>query len=195
MLRTTAAATCLGLITLGLTLAPSPATSRPIDKGHFHESETNFFTCQTTHTPTREDVDLDVNFLFNQRGSSAFPYYKENVRGSVTWTNLDNDGTFTNVFSVVRADHNITDNGDGTATIETWAAGGSKYYDNAGNQVLLDPGTIRFAFEVDYNGTPGNPDDDSEVDGSFRVIRESTGRTDTTGDFCTDLVKYSSVTP
>lgn len=195
MLRTTAAATCCGLITLGLILAPSPATSRPIDKGHFHESETNFFTCQTTGTPTREDVDVDVNFLFNQRGSSAFPYFKENVRGSVTWTNLDNDGTFTNVFTVVRADHNITDNGDGTATIETWAAGGSKYYDNAGNQVLLDPGTIRFAFEVDFNGTPGNPDDDTEVDGSFRVIRESTGRTDTTGDFCVDLVKYSSVTP
>ena len=55
--------------------------------------------------------------------------------------------------------------------------------------MLKDPGEIRFAFEVDYNGTPGNPDDDQEVEGSFRVIRHSTGRNDTDGrDFCADVV-------
>jgi hypothetical protein len=41
-------------------------------------------------------------------------------------------------------------------------------------------------------GTPGNPDDDTEIDGSFRTIRESTGRSDTDGrDFCADVVEFT----
>ena len=89
-------------------------------------------------------------------------------------------------------DHTITDNGDGTATIEQYAAGGSRYYDQYGKMVLLDPGSIRFAFEIDDNGTPTDFTDDFVVEDSFRVIRDSTGRTDTTGDFCEDLVRFTT---
>ena len=49
---------------------------------------------------------------------------------------------------------------------------------------MLHPGLIRFAFQIDLNGTPDDFSDDFMVDGSFRVVRESNGRTDTTGDFC-----------
>ena len=114
------------------------------------------------------------------------------MRGTVAWTNLLTGGTFTNVFSGVRQDHTVIDNHDGTLTILQYVAGGSRYYDQFGQLVLLDPGSIRFAFEIDDNGTPDFFDDDFEVDGSFRIVRDSTGRTDTTGDFCEDLVRFTS---
>ena len=57
----------------------------------------------------------------------------------------------------------------------------------------MDPGTTWLAFDVDYNGTPGNPDDDEEIDGSFHVVRASTGRNDTDGrDFCADVVEFTT---
>ena len=50
-----------------------------------------------------------------------------------------------------------------------------------------------FAFDIDYNGTPGHPSDDVEVPDSFRVVRDSTDRNDTAGrDFCADLVEFTS---
>lgn len=171
----------------------TPASAAPIDKGHFHDVSTDSFDCNGT--PVQQTDEVDVNFLFNQRGGTAhpFPYYRESVRETVTWTNLNNGGTFTLVQTANRADHKIVDNGDGTITIYQYAAGGARYYDNSGNLVLKDPGEVRFAFEVDYNGTPGNPDDDTFVDGSFRVTRPSTGRNDTDGrDFCADIVEFSS---
>ena len=183
-----------GLVIAATVAVGTPATAKPLDKGHFHDVFTNFFTCATTGTPVQEDGDIFGSFVFNQRGGpNVFPYGRENQRGSFTWTNLDNGGTFTQVFSAVSQDHKITDNGDGTITIITNAAGGARYYDNSGKMVLRDPGNIRFAVEIDYNGTPGNPDDDQEVPGSFRTYRESTGLNETEGrDFCADIVEFSS---
>jgi hypothetical protein len=58
--------------------------------------------------------------------------------------------------------------------------------------VLKDPGQVRVAFDIDYNGTPGNPDDDVEVPDSFRIVRASTGNSDFSNrDFCADLVNFT----
>ena len=75
----------------------------------------------------------------------------------MTTTNLLTGGTYTNVFRSSSKDHLITDNGDGTITITVYASGASRFYDQFGNFVLKDPGNVRFAFDIDYNGTPGNP--------------------------------------
>ena len=172
--------------------ASTPATARPIDKGRFHEvSTSDVYDCEGT--PAQDSVDVWVNFVFNQRGSSPFPYYKENVHGTVVTTNLNTGGTYTNVFAVSTRDHTIVDNGDGTITITDFSSGGSRYYDTNGNFVLKDPGQLRFAFDIDYNGTPGDPSDDVEIDGSFRIVRPSTGNSDFSNrDFCADLVKFTS---
>ena len=59
--------------------------------------------------------------------------------------------------------------------------------------MLRDPGQFRFALDIDYNGTPGDPSDDVEVPDSFRVVRDSTGRKDLAGrDFCADLVEFTN---
>jgi hypothetical protein len=131
--------------------------------------------------------------VFNQRGSSPFPYFRESVHGTVVTTNLETGGTYTNVFTANSKDQTIVDNGDGTITITVFASGGSRFYDADGNFVLKDPGEVRFAFDIDYNGTPGDPSDDVEIPDSFRVVRGSTGNSDFSDrDFCADLVEFTS---
>ena len=172
-------------------VASTPAIARPIDKGHFHDVFTDVYDCDGT--PAQDSGDVSGNFVFNQRGSSTFPYYRESVHGTIVTTNLDTGGTFTNVFSVNSRDHTIVDNGDGTITITVFASGGSRFYDTNGKLVLKDPGQTRFAVDIDYNGTPGDPSDDEEVPDSFRIIRPSTGHNDTSErDFCADLAEFTS---
>ena len=178
----------IGLAGAGL-VAGTPASAAPLDKGHFHDVFIESFDCDGT--PVDHVSEVDVNFLFNQRGSSDFPYYRESVRGTDTFTNLDTGGTYTNDFTGNSKDQTIVDNGDGTITITVFAAGGSRWLDQNGKLVLKDPGESRFAFDVDYNGTPGNPDDDQEVADSFRVVRDSTGVNIVGRDFCTDLREFT----
>jgi hypothetical protein len=180
-----------GLAIAGTVLASTPATARPIDKGHFHDVFTSeVYDCDGT--PAQDAGDVSGNFLFNLRGSSPFTYYRESVHGTVVTTNLENGGTFTNVFTGNSKDQVIVDNGDGTITITVFASGGSRFYDTEGNLVLKDPGEVRFAFDVDYNGTPSDPTDDEEIPDSFRVVRGSTGNSDFSDrDFCADLVEFT----
>jgi hypothetical protein len=180
------------VVTAAALLTAVPASARPIDKGHFDDTiDSGVYDCDGT--PARDTGSVHVNFTFNQRGSSPFPFYRESVHGSITTTNLATGGTLTNVFSSSTKDHTITDNGDGTITITDYAAGGSRFYDQFGRLVLKDPGNVRFAFDINYHGTPGNPDDDTDVPNSFRVVRSSTGNSDfSTRDFCADLRQFTS---
>ena len=181
-----------GLAIAGTMLASTPATAAPIGKGHFHDVFTGDpYDCEGT--PAQDHFDVSGNEVLNQRGSSPYPYFLQTVRGTNVTTNLDTGGTFTNVFAVSFRDHTIVDNGNGTITITTIGAGGSRFYDADGNLVLKDPGQVRFAVDVDYNGTPGDPSDDVEVPGSFRIVRSSTGNSDLSGrDSCADLVEFTS---
>ena len=180
-----------GLAITGSVLATTPATAKPIDKGHFNDVFTSdVYDCDGTQA--QDSGHVSGNFVFNQRGSSAFPYYRESVRGTIVTTNLENDGTYTNVFTANSRDHTIVNNGDGTITITTFASGGSRFYDTNGKLVLRDPGEVRFAFDIDYNGTPGDPSDDVEIPDSFRPVRGSTGNSDLSDrDFCADLVEFT----
>ena len=170
----------------------TPATAKPLDKGHFHDVFTgDVYDCDGTLA--QDSGDVSGNFLVNLRGSSAFPYFRESVHGTVVTTNLETGGTYTQIFTANSKDQTIVDNGDGTITITVFASGGSRFYDTDGNFVLKDPGAVRFAFDVDYNGTPSDPSDDEFIDGSFRVVRASTGNSDFSDrDFCADLVEFTS---
>jgi hypothetical protein len=177
----------------GNSVVTTSANARPLDKGHFHDVFTDDYDCDGTAAQDR--IDVSGSFLLNQRGSSEFPYYRENVHGSVVTTNLDTPDhrTYTNVFTASSRDQTLVDNGDGTVTITTFASGGSRFYDADGQLVLKDPGHVVFAIDVDYNGTPGNPDDDVVVPDSFRIVRPSTGNGDLSDrDFCADLVAFTT---
>ena len=122
-------------------VASTPANAQPIDKGHFHDVFTSDpYLCDGT--PAQDSGDVSGNFVFNQRGSSPFPYYRESVHGTVVTTNLETGGTYTNVFTANSKDQTIVDNGDGTITITVFASGGSRFYDTNGKLVLRDPGRL-----------------------------------------------------
>jgi hypothetical protein len=183
-------AVIFGLALLGGVLGAGPAAAEPIDKGHFHDVFTDFFDCDGT--PTQVDGDVSGNFQFIDRGPALFPYFGESTRGTLVFTNLDNGGTFTEIFSVHDKDLKITDNGDGTITILVLATGSDRWYDTNGNLVLNDPGQIRFEVLIDTNGTPGDPSDDEEI-AFLGLVKGSTGRNDTQGrDFCADLVTFTT---
>src|SRR6266540_2943991 len=132
-----------GLVIAGTMLTGTAATARPIEKGHFHDVFTgDVYDCDGI--PAQDSGDVSGNFVFNQRGSSPFPYYRESIHGTVGTTNLETGGTLTNVFTSNSRDHSIVDNGDGTITITVFASGGSRFYDATGKFVFRDPGQIRF---------------------------------------------------
>ena len=111
-----AASCCSAVAVAGAVVGGTPASARPIDKGHFHDVFTSdVYDCDGI--AAQDSGDVSGNFVFNQRGSSPFPYYRESVHGTVVTTNLNTGGTYTNVFTVNSRDHTIVDNGDGTITI------------------------------------------------------------------------------
>ena len=169
-----------------------PANAKVFDKEHFHDSSVSDpYDCDGI--PAVDSSEVDVHLTAVLRGSSPFPAFREHFSGTAVTTNLNTGGTFTNVFAFNSQDHKITDNGDGTITITEDASGTSRFYDQFGNFVLKDPGSLRFAFDLDYHGTPGNPDDDTEVPGSFRIIHGPTGNSDLSSrDFCADLRQFTT---
>jgi hypothetical protein len=179
-----------GLALVGGMVASAPAAAQPFEKGHFHDVFTDFFDCDGT--PVQADGDVSGNFTAVRHGSELV-FFRESIRGTIVNTNLNTGGTFTEIFSINSHDAQVTDNGDGTLTIVVYSTGGYRAYDTDGNFVLADPGQVRFQFLVDHGGTPGDPSDDEEIEGSFQIVRESTGRNDTQGrNFCEDLVTFTS---
>ncbi len=181
-----------GLTIAGTVLASTPAFAQPIDKGHFHDVFTSdVYDCEGT--PAQDQTDISGNFLGNQRGSSPFPYFRDSVHGTVVTTNLDTGGTYTAKFTSNSRDHTIVDNGDGTITITVAVSGGQRFSISDGKFVLSDTGQFQIAFDIDYNGTPGDPSDDTDVPDSFRLVKERAGRTDTDGrNFCDDLREFAT---
>ena len=180
---------CVLAVVLAGTLGTAPAVAAPLDKGHFHDVYTDFFDCDGT--PTQVDGDVYVNFVFVKHGP-GLAYYRESVRGTQVYTNLDNHGTLTEVFTVHSMDLEVTDNGDGTLTIISLQTGGYRIYDTNGKLVLKDPGQIRTQALIGDNGTPDDPFDDVFLE-DLGLIKGSTGRNDTQGrDFCDDLRQFSA---
>ena len=187
---TTLAATIAAVAAAAVTA--HPADARPIERAHFiNEFVDGPYDCDGTAAIDQGTVRFHV--LGNLRGSSPFPFYVENVNGTVVTTNTDTGGTFTQKFATSGRDQTIVNNGDGTITITTHGQGIVRYYDQFGKFVLKDPGSVWTSFDLDYNGTPSDPSDDVEVPDSFQIVRPSTGGSDL-GDrnFCEDLVEFTT---
>ena len=131
--------------------------------------------------------------MFNQRGSSPFPYYRESVHGTVVTTNLDTGGTYTNVFTANSRDHTIVDNGDGTITITVFASGGSRFMTPTASSCSRTPARPGSPSTSTTTALPVTPATTSRSPTSFRVVRGSTGNSDLSDrDFCADLQEFTS---
>jgi hypothetical protein len=167
-------------------VAISPAAAAPPER--FHDQSDQILEDFCGDLTVREVVDVTVTETAKARGSDGLVYFASHVRGSVSYTNVENDLTFTNTFNTLSKDLKVTDNGDGTLTILELATGNSTVSGPDG-QVLRDPGQTRFEIVVDHGGTPTDPSDDEVI--SETVVKGSTGRNDLEGrDFCDDLHEF-----
>lgn len=90
---------------------------------------------------------------------AGFPLFSGNVAGVTTYS----AGTHTATVRYAGPEHDlkVVDNGNGTITVTQAISGNSGVVtDEAGTQVYSESGRRLYNVVLDYNGTPGNADDD-----------------------------------
>ena len=83
-------------------------------------------------------MHINFNFNFNKRSGPRYSRTSGTASGKIVFTNLNNGGTYTNVFAANSREHKIVDNGDGTITIFVQGSGVDRLYDSKGRLVLVD---------------------------------------------------------
>jgi hypothetical protein len=178
----------LALAVLALGSAAASAAAKPLERVHFHDSSSVIIEDFCGDLTVREVTEVDGAFLFNAHGPNGLLFGSEKVHGSVSWTNLANDKTFTVVFNTLTKDLKVTDNGDGTLTILVMATGVERWYGPDGQFLFANPGQIRFEVLIDNGGTPTDPSDDEFLE-FLGVVKGSTGRNDLTDEnFCDQVL-------
>jgi hypothetical protein len=180
------------LVAAVLTVAftTSAALARPLEKAHFHDVTSEVVEDFCGDLTVRIDEDVRGAFLLNAHGPDGLVFGSETVHGIQVITNLANDKTLTQTFTVLTKDLKVTDNGDGTLTILVLATGGSKVYGPDGKLLFNDPGQIRFEILIDHGGTPTDPSDDEFLE-FLGLVKGSTGRNDLQDrDFCADIHEF-----
>ena len=181
-----------GVFATSLTMAvmSAPLAARPIERGRFSESLTEFVDCGDVLV--RVDTDVDWAFLLNSHGRDRLPYGMETSHGQQVWTNLTTDKSLTVVTNFIVKDQQIADNGDGTLTIVVKSSGGVNVFGPDGKLLFRDPGQSRSVLLIDHGGTPADPTDDVFLEDRGR-IKGSTGRNDLDGRSFCDLVRNYAV--
>ena len=171
----------------------APAAAERIDGGAFHDegSFTVDAFCGVDGLVVDGQFTADGRFIERLQGQSPFPYFMDNTRVVVEFTNRATGQHATSVEPrTTTKDFKITDNGDGTITIIDLLTGGAQLYGDDGRLIAKDDGQVRIKLVVDYNGTPSDPSDDINL--SDELIFGSTGTND---DFCAAILDDWGVTP
>jgi hypothetical protein len=182
----------VGLVLALSTAATAPASAQKVDGGTFHDEFT--FTvddfCDVSGLDVEGHVTLDGRFLERLQGKDSIPYFMDNTRQVLEWTNLATGQTATEIQPrTTSKDLMITVNDDGTLTIIALFTGAGFLYSEDGQLLAKDDGQIRIKFVIDYNGTLSDPSDDTEV--SSELIFGSTGTND---DYCGPILDSWGVT-
>jgi hypothetical protein len=176
--------------TLAMTVTSEPLAARPVERGHFSESLTEFVDCGDL--TARVDVDVDWAFLLKSQGRDLLPYGMETSHGEQVWTNMTTGRSLTVVTNFVVKDQQISDNGDGTLTIVVQSSGGVNVFGPDGTLLFKDPGQSRSVLLIDNGGTPADPTDDVFLK-DLGQVKGSTGRNDLEGRSFCDLVREYAV--
>jgi len=172
-------------------MAAAPASAAVQSNLHFEDSDSEPFTfCEGIDAEV--SWDDSVHEIVKTRGRDGLVYFAANVHGTSTYTNLDTGKAYTNVYNFTDRDQQVTDNGDGTLTITVASPGSGRWYGSDGRLLFVSAGTFWFQITVDHGGTPTDPSDDEEIEGSFVRVKEA-GMDQTAGrDFCEDLALFTS---
>lgn len=172
-----------------------PASARPLEHNHFEESGSEIaqvadplFCAGVVDFPVLHEWTAKGTFLVVHHGD-GFAYGGGPTRSTDTWTNTLNGETFTVTVTGQGRDHKITDNGDGTLTLEFANSGVQKVFGPAGELLFMDTGLFRAEVLIDHGGTPSDPSDDKFLE--FLGETAVHGQSDTLErDFCEDLVTF-----
>jgi hypothetical protein len=166
-------------------LGAAPAGAKPLDHGpifdEFSETLTNF--CDVPGLTIEADTVVEGTFLANSRKPGTAPYFHENTRVEVVYSNTEGV-IVTQTARGLSSDLKITDNGDGTLTILVLATGNAMVAGPDGKIIARNPGQVRFEVLIDHNDTIDDPSDDVFLE-FLGLVKGSTGRTD---DFCAAVV-------
>jgi hypothetical protein len=187
-------AACVAAISAICIAAATPAAAAPPIIEHFDDHEEVLFLAGAD-PEFCPDLSFDVLWVEDATGTFRFVRHGDgNYHGGISarvagsYTNTESGLTFSYTRSFSDRDVHVTDNGDGTVTLEAVSAGIAKYYDDAGERLFIDAGRNRYSIVIDTGGTPENPDDDEFV--AF-IGDELKGRFDTAErDFCADLEEF-----
>jgi hypothetical protein len=139
--------------------------------------------CDVEGLTVEQSFVIDLREKVVPHGRDRLAYFQSHGTQTDLYTNLANDRFVTAKGKVNEKDLRVTDNGDGTLTVLILATGNATVYGPNGKAIARGPGQTRLELVLDHGGTPSDPSDDEEL--SFRVVRESTGRSD---DFCEAVV-------
>ena len=179
---------------LGIAAATAaPGLAQPLEHDHFVDSGSEIaqeadplFCAGVVDFPVLHEWNAKGMVLLVERGDGLI-YGKSAVQATDSWTNTLNGKTVTTTRSGQDRDTQVTDNGDGTLTIEVAVSGVQKAYGPDGERLFIDAGTFGFKILLDTAGTPDPSDDLTE----FLGETGSHGRMDTLNrDFCQDLVTF-----
>ncbi|WP_309107826.1 hypothetical protein [Arthrobacter sp.] len=181
---------------IGLSVASAgPASAKPLEHDHFVDSGSEIaqladplFCAGVVGFPVLHEWNAEGLFHFVVHGD-GLAYGGGPFRATDVWTNTLNGKTFTITVAGQSRDHKVTDNNDGTLTIEFADTGVQKVYGPDGDRLFMDTGLVRAEVLIDHAGTPADPVDDQFI----RFLGETAvhGQADTLGrDFCEDLVTF-----
>lgn len=182
----------IALSTAGVLAGATTAAGAPVEKGHFHDAGSELLEDLCGDVDIHSTWDFSGSFLGVRVGPESFVHFRDSVRGTNVYTNIETGRTYTVRFTAANHDLEVTDNGDGTLTIMIQGSGTERWYDGDGKLVLMNPGLTRSEILVDHAGTPSDPFDDEFIE-FLGDVKGSTGRNDTVGrDFCEDFFLYTA---
>lgn len=152
MRRNIKALAALAAAALVVTGAVAPAAAAPVVHERFTDSFSVVVEDFCDEITARIDEEATGMFLLNARGPDGLLYFQATVRRTLSFTNLANDKTFTWVSSFVDKDLKVTANADGTFTLVTQFAGGTRSYGPDGQFLGADGDVFRAEILVDEHG-------------------------------------------
>ena len=175
-------------------LAPAPAFAAPPIIDHWSDHIEHIE--QVEHAPDWcPDVPFDVlytedahgTFRFVQHGDGNY-YGASSITSNFSWTNVETGKTMIASSHGNDKDVLVTDNGDGTVTIDVLDTGPTKYYDDDVKPALHRRGPNVATIVIDTGGTPSDPSDDEFVGFLGADVK---GHFDTADrDFCDDIMAF-----
>jgi hypothetical protein len=181
-------------VAAALTMAvPTPAFAGPVQIIPFEDSDSGVHEVGEEGWCPAEVVAFDVDFSSEASGIERIKTGRDGlVRFAATFEGMDtfsaNGKTFVIEFHGNARDHKVVDNGDGTLTI-FFKDSVHSTASLDGEFLFHDSGLVEGAFLIDHNGTPSDPDDDTDLGpvGDFELH----GRFDTgERDFCEDIATF-----